>query len=171
MPMNIPTIEITAPEFAGVIVHMASSESATIEPNNTSANAPTIYLPARMAPNCNKPSNALMQLDAYGPGSIEYKILSVVKSGDPEIPLAIDPKTFIDNYGNIHVGASNITNAGDVRKIITFNATYKYIDPSTGAYNATSLGNFKIVAAPGQLNNIQADTTAIKYQPQPGFNG
>ena len=171
MPMDIPTIEITAPEFAGVIVHMAGSEPVTIQPNNTSANAATVYLPARVVPNYTTPSNAHMQLDAYGPGSLEYAILSVEEHGNTDTPIEVDPKTFIDNYGNIHVGASNITNAGDVRKIITFNATYKYIDPSTGTYNATSLGNFKIAATPGQLNNIQADNTAIQYQPQPGTTG
>lgn len=76
----------------------------------------------------------------YGPGSATYEILKVESVTDGDVPLIvsipIDPKTYIDNYGYVHIGESNFPPAiaGLVNPVIriTFKYTYHYINPSTG---------------------------------------
>lgn len=75
----------------------------------------------------------------YGPGSATYEIVKceIVTSGDiPTIEaIPIDPKTYIDNYGYVHIGKSNLPNSDMTESQgirITFKSTYHYINPSDG---------------------------------------
>lgn len=171
MPMDIPTIQVTPPDFSGVEIYPFGGNGESITSNNTTP--VSVQIPARVAPIVTNPSKAATQLDAYGPGSVEYTILNVaLNDGNTETPVEIDPKTWISNYGILHVGPSNITSPSDtVPKVITFTATYKYINPSTGVVYSLNLGNFKIVATHAAVNVIQETLTAIKYDSQPGTNG
>lgn len=77
----------------------------------------------------------------YGPGSTTYEIVKCETVLDGDIPtieaIPIDPKTYIDNYGYIHIGKSNqplTAPPGHVSPAvrITFKTRYHYTDPSTG---------------------------------------
>lgn len=162
MSMNIPTIQVDA----GTVtygINVFHDGSADLTPG-TVFNA---NLPARIVPNVNGNS------PLYGPGSARYEITGVTykANGKDPAPVAIDPKTYIDNYGYIHVGPSNMpkTNAGSYT--ITFKAIYSYIDPSTGDVKSYETNNLKIMPMLTGIDLFQDRATAITYQPQPGTNG
>lgn len=172
MPMDIPTIEITAPEFTGLnLMSYSANSPVSIE---SGSNLAQVDLPARVAPIYANNSNAIF-IGGYNPGSVDYNIVSVVLGATddlPETPIEVDPKTFIDNYGIIHVGESNLTPWDAVRPVvITFTATYHYVNPSDGTAASIDIGTFKITATRMNVNVIQNENTAIQYQSQPGTNG
>lgn len=75
----------------------------------------------------------------YGPGSTTYEITKceLVTSGDiPTVEsMLIDPKTYIDNYGYVHIGKSNRPNSEMTENQtirVTFKSNYHYINPSDG---------------------------------------
>ena len=164
MPMDIPTIEITADDL---VINAVGFNS---EPSALQVGTPyQLEMPARLFPFIE--SNTPL----YGPGSVTYEITGVtikIGVGNPE-PIAIDPKTYIDNYGIVHVGPSNmpVTN-NDLRVYtITFNATYHYINPSDGTSIEIPITGLQITPVANSIETERARLTAITYQQQPGTNG
>lgn len=77
----------------------------------------------------------------YGPGSVTYEIIKCEEYTSGDIPtqneISVDPKTYIDNYGYVHIGKSNlpvVPENGQVAPAIRvyFKTRYHYTNPSTG---------------------------------------
>lgn len=113
----------------------------------------------------------------YGPGSVTYSVIEVTtdNEGHTGAAIPIDPKTYVDNYGYVHIGESNkptdVTGAEWI--VIKIKPTYHYINPSTGnnvaispANNATL--NIGLLADLGDISAVNADRQrAIPYNYSP----
>lgn len=133
MPMDIPTYKVGAVD--GSNLHIQYPYTSTMQgftDNIPVCDGARFYYQPIIVGN---PS--LM----YGPGSVTYEIVkceTVIDGDNPSIvAIPIDPKTYIDNYGYVHIGKTNQARtapmglvAPDVR--ITFKTRYHYTNPSTG---------------------------------------
>lgn len=164
--MDIPTIEV---EVSKVTIFASSFNQPSASPM-TPGEPLDLSLPARLIA---KADTSYVQ--AYGPGSVTYEVTSVQvynETSKTYDPVAVDPKTYIDNYGIIHVGPSNLPDYTARPKYrIAFNAIYHYVNPSTGAAVATAINNLQITPFVSPVILVQDERTAIPYQPQPGTNG
>lgn len=113
----------------------------------------------------------------YGPGSATYEVIEVTTDNENHTGAAIpiDSKTYVDNYGYIHIGASNkptdITGATWI--VIKIKPTYHYINPTTGnsvkvspADNATL--NIALTYESSDIEAINSENQrSIPYAPMP----
>lgn len=184
MTTEIPTYEIGA--IAGIGYRLKMNDNATPIPiivsadiTNTEKYSYTDGTKMRLYadPTYSDGHPSLM----YGPGSVTYEVIGVTTDNENHTGAAIpiDPKTYVDNYGYIHIGASNkpTDTTGATWIVIKIKPTYHYINPSTGdnvaispADNATI--NIGLLADPGDINTVNADrmrSIPYNYSPSDGL--
>lgn len=179
MPMDIPVIQVEQPTAENITVLYANNEIQEdgFRPLPVNSEPAIIGVPTRLSV-MNTVNDTSGLVGYINIGSATFKITRVYipaaddDSEDTNIP--IDPKTWIDNYGNIHVGPSNISDSSVSadRKVIEITATFHYVDPSTGDVVNIIKAGYRVIAVKSvDLFNYQTNFTAIRYQPQPGTNG
>lgn len=173
MPMDIPTYEVGEIDGSNLYIQYPYTSTMQGFANNIPVcDGARFYFQPIIIGN---PS--LM----YGPGSVTYEIVKceTVIAGDiPSIvAIPIDPKTYIDNYGYVHIGKTNqaITVAPglvapDVR--ITFKTRYHYTNPSTGEeiVEESPENYFKVVAYDPTLDNEMLRSIPYAAAPSNSIN-
>lgn len=133
MPMDIPTYKVGGIDGSGLYIQYPYTSTMKGFENGIPVcdGARFYYRPIIVG----NPS------PMYGPGSVTYEIIKCMEYLSGDIPtendIPIDPKTYIDNYGYVHIGKSNlpvIPPNGQVAPAIRvyFKTHYHYINPSSG---------------------------------------
>lgn len=115
----------------------------------------------------------------YGPGSVRYEVVQVeIDDGvdhATNVNLAIDPKTYVDAYGYIHIGRTNRPTAEMSNKsvLVRIKPTYHYLNPTTGTEVVKTLSdnatlNIAFTYMPVDQWDVQAENErSIPYATMP----
>ena len=117
----------------------------------------------------------------YGPGSARYEVVHVETDDGADHAvnenLVIDPKTYVDAYGYIHLGRTNRPTAEmgaeGLNVLVRIKPTYHYINPTTGTEVVKTLSdnatlNIAFTYTPYNQNEVMAENErSIPYNLMP----
>ena len=167
MATSIPTYTLGAIDgFDLVISHKHTSQ---IEPYSAGI---SVYNGDRFYYNLDVVGN---KSPLYGPGSVTYEVVKaeIVTVGDvvTREDCSLDPKTYIDNYGYIHVGKSNISTpemiAANKYYEISFIPTYHYFNPTEGDIVTEAWETATIRPVPDNFDMLDEMYRSIPYSMSP----
>lgn len=184
MTTEIPTYEISVPSAVSYTLKMPDiATPIELTPDDGYDNMTHIgYAGEKYAPRIY--ANPAIETPSllYGPGSARYEIVHVeADDGNDHAAnetLPIDPKTYVDAYGYIHLGRTNRPTAEmdseGLGVLVRIKPTYHYLNPTTGTEVVKTLSdnatlNIVFNYMPDNQNEVLAENErSIPYTLLPG---